>query len=147
MDERVLKCKTPEHCETFARNALEHNRPDLAKEAIQRAVQIRAEKFGAKSEVERVALQAVYAYEETLAQKNGTRTRASRTWQMIDRHGIIEAVERAVNRSIETQGYRALVAIGLEQYAFEAVISRYPHLFSMEAVRISKERMSEWESS
>jgi hypothetical protein len=147
MDERVLKCKTPEHCETFARNANERNRPDLAKEATQRAVQLRAEQYGATSEAEREALQAVYAYEETLTKKNGKRTKASRTWQMIERRGIIGAVERAVNRSTETQGYRALVEIGLEQYAFEAVILRYPHLFSEAAVRISKERMSEWEDA
>ena len=66
---------------------------------------------------------------------------------MIDRHGIIGAVERAVNRSAETQGYKALVEMGLEDYAFEAVVLRHPDLFSKEAVEISRERMKEWRSS
>ncbi len=138
MDERVKKLKTPEDCEIFARNALNKNRPDLATEAKRRAVELRAEYYGAKSKAENEALQAIYAYEEVLTKKNGKKTKASRTWQMIKRHGIIEAVERAVNRDTETQGYTALVEMGLEDFAFEAVVLRYPDLFSDEAIEKSK---------
>lgn len=63
---------------------------------------------------------------------------------MIKRRGIIEAMERAVNRSAETQGYTALVEMGLEEFAFEAVILRYPELFSKEAVAKSEERLNSW---
>ena len=147
MDKRVKKIKTPEGCEIFAKNALERNRPDLAAEAKRHAVELRAELYGAKSEAENEALQAIFAYEEVLTKKNGKRTRASRTWQMIKRHGIIEAVERAVNRAAETQGYTALVEMGLEDFAFEAVILRHPEIFSDAAVAKSKERLSEWKSA
>jgi len=146
MDKRIEKLKTPEHCVIFARNATEKNRPDLAEQAIKRAVQLRAEALGVHSEAEKEALQAVFAYEEVLARKSGKRTRASRTWQMIDRHGIIKAVERAVNRKTETQGYTALVDMGLEEFAFEAVILRHPDQFSKEAVMRSKARLNEWSS-
>ena len=144
MDERVKRIKTPEDCEKFARNAIERGYGGLAIEAGQRAVELRAEKYGAQSAAEKEAVQAVYAYEEVLTKKNGKRTRASRTWQMIKRHGILEAVERAVNRTTETQGYTSLIGMGLEEYAFEAVILRYPELFSKEAVAISEERLSSW---
>jgi hypothetical protein len=144
MDERVKKIKTPEDCEKFAINAIERDRPDLAMDARRRAVELRAVKYGAKSSAEKEALQAVYAYEEVLTKKNGRRTKASRTWQMIERRGIIEAMERAVNRSAETQGYTSLVEMGLEEFAFEAVILRYPELFSSEAVAKSKERLDTW---
>jgi len=147
MDERVKKLQSPDKCEIFARNCLERGRPDLAAQARERAVQLRADAHGAESEAAKEALEAVYAYEEVLSQKNGRKTRAGRTWQMIDRHGIIGAVERAVNRSAETQGYKALVEMGLEDYAFEAVVLRHPDLFSKEAVEISRERMKEWRSS
>lgn len=147
MDERVKKIKTPEGCEIFARNALERNRPDLAAETKRRAVELRADLYGAKSEAENEAIQAVYAYEEVLTKKNGEKTTASRTWQMIKRHGIIEAVERAVNRRNEAQGYTALVEMGLEDFAFEAVILRHPKLFSDDAVARSKERLSEWKNA
>ncbi len=79
--------------------------------------------------------------------RNGKKTRAGRTWQMITRHGIIGAVERAVNRPTETQGYTALVEMGLEYYAFENVILRHPSLFSEQAVQISKERIDQWQNS
>lgn len=144
MDERVKKIKTPEDCEKFAINAIERDRPDLAIDARRRAIELRAEKYGAQSAAEKEALQAVYAYEEVLTKKNGRRTKASRTWQMIERRGIIEAMERAVNRSAETQGYTSLVEMGLEEFAFEAVILRYPKLFSSEAVAKSKERLATW---
>jgi hypothetical protein len=147
MDERVKRIKTPEGCEIFAKNALDRKRPDLAAEAKRRAVELRAEMYGAKSEAENEALQAIYAYEEVLTKKNGKRTKASRTWQMIQRHGIIEAVERAVNRRTETQGYTALVEMGLEDFAFEAVILRHPELFSEEAVAKSNERLNEWKNA
>lgn len=66
---------------------------------------------------------------------------------MINRHGIIGAVERAVNRPTETQGYNALVEMGLENYAFENVILRYPILFGEQAVQISIERIEQWRNS
>lgn len=144
MDERVAKLKTPEECERFAKNALERNRRDLADEARKRAVELRAMAYGAKTEAERECLEAIYAYEEVLTAKNGRRTRASRTWQMIERHGILGAVERAVNRETETAGYTALLEMGLQDYAFEAVVVRHPQLFSPETVQHSQARVNEW---
>lgn len=147
MDDRVKKLDTPEKCEIFAKNCIANGREDLAIEARQRAVQLRAESHGAQSEAENEALEAVYAYQEVLTIKNGKRTRAQRTWQMIERHGIIGAVERAVNRPTETQGYTSLVEVGLESFAFEAVILRHPNVFSAEAVQISQERINNWGNS
>ena len=63
MDKRIQRLDTVKKCENFARNATEKGRPDLAKEATQRAGQIRAQDHGATSAAETEALQAVYAYE------------------------------------------------------------------------------------
>jgi len=147
MDERVKKLDTPEKCEIFAKNCIERGREDLATQAKQRAVQLRAMSYGAETKAEQEAIEAIYAYEEVLTARNGKKTRAGRTWQMIARHGIIGTVERAVNRPVETQGYTALVEMGLEDYAFEAVIIRHPELFSQEALTISEERMNQWKNS
>lgn len=144
MDERIRNIDTPEKCEIFARNALSKGRQDLANKARLRAVELRAESYGAESQAEKEALQAVYAYEETLRLKNGKKTRATRTWQMITRYGIIEALNRAVNRPPETEGYKALMNLGLEDFAFEAVILRYPAIFSDEAVEMSRLRLEQW---
>jgi len=37
--------------------------------------------------------------------------------------------------------------MGLENFAFEAVILRHPELFSDEAIAKSKQRLSEWKSA
>ncbi len=144
MDERVAKLKTPEECERFVKNVLARNRRDLADEARKKAIELRAAAYGASTEAERECLEAVYAYEEVLTSKNGRKTRASRTWQMIKRHGILGAVERAVNRKEETVGYTVLLEIGLQDYAFEAVVLRYPELFSIETIQRSSARIAGW---
>jgi hypothetical protein len=102
---------------------------------------MRAAQHGAETDAQREALEAVYAYEEALAETKGKKLHASRTWQMIKRHGIIEAVERIVKRPIETAGYRTLVEMGLEDKAFEAVVLRHPNSFSPDAVAASKQRV------
>ena len=147
MDDRVKNLDTPKKCEVFAKNALLNDREDLAKQAKEHAIELKAEDYGAETLAEREAIKAVYAYEEVLSARNGKKTRASRTWPMIQKYGIINAVERAVDSKAETKGYTALLEMGLEAYAFEAVILRYPELFSESAVEISQRRMSEWKEN
>lgn len=142
MDETVLRLRTPEECDQFIKN-VQQQYPALALEARRKAVEMRAAAYGAKTLAEKEALQAVYAYEEVLSAKRGRKTRASRTWQMIKRHGIIHAVERAVNRGNETIGYTLLVEMNMQDFAFEAVIIRYPELFSPETVNRAKARLAE----
>lgn len=137
----ISKLKTPEECEIFAKNATERGRPVLALAARKKALQLRAARYGATNEVELECLEAVYAYEEVLSARAGRRQTASRTWPMIKRHGVIEAVERVVKRKADAVGYTALVEMGLGEHAFEAVILRHPTFFSLEAVTRSRERL------
>ena len=144
MDERLAKLHTPESCEQFAINVEERGKPELAIAARRRAVELRAAAHGASTAAEREALEAVYAYERVLSAQRGRKTRASRTWQMIERRGIIPAVEHVVARSAESAGYTALVQMGMQDMAFEAVVLRHPDVFSAEAVRRSDERLRGW---
>ena len=144
MDDRIKNLKTPKDCEIFARNAVAQNCPELAAEAKQRAIEIRAAEYGAASDAERECLEAIYAYEEILFLKHGRRVKASRTWQMIKRRGIIAAIEQAVDRSDGTAGFSALKEVGLENFAFEAVILRHSSLFSESAVDRSRDRMAQF---
>lgn len=141
MDPRVAKLKTPSECEIFAKNARDRGEPALADLARRRAVELRAGSHKAASEVERECLQAVYAYEEVLSAQRGRRQSASRTWQMIRRHGILPAVERVVTRRTETSGYTALIKMGLKDLAFESVVLRHREHFSAEAVACSDVRL------
>jgi len=144
MNDLIDKLKTPEACERFAKNAEDHGKPELARSAIQRAVELKASKYGSQSQAETECLQAIYAYERILTAKNDRTTRASRTWQMIDRLGIIPAVDRLVSKPQETVGFASLHEMGLEKYAFEAVVLRYPELFSDGAIERSKSRLDQW---
>lgn len=141
----IANLQTADECEIMEKNATARARHDLAVAARKRALELRALAYGASTAAERECLEAIYAYEQVLTVKNGKKTSASRTWPMVKRYGIIGAVERAVNRSEETVGYTALRDMGLEDYAFEAVILRYAdsNLFSAEAIARSQARVSD----
>ena len=142
MDDIIQKLKTPAECKQLEKNVISRD-PDLAQKARRRAVELRAITHGTTRAVELELLKALYAYEEVLTKRNNRTTRASRTWQMINRVGIIGAAEKAVNRNIEPAGYRVLVEMGLQDLTFEAVIVRFPEEFSKEAVTRAKARLEE----
>jgi hypothetical protein len=141
MDERVARLKTAEDCEQFAKNALERDRPDLAIQAHRRAVKLRADAHGAQTRAERECLEAVYAYQ--LVTRLHHRVRLAATWQMINRRGVVYAVERAVIRGTESAYHAALVEMGLQDLAFEAVVVRHPEFFSIHAVQRARKRVND----
>lgn len=139
MDPRVAKLKTVKECENFAKNASDRNHPELATQARERTVQLRAETHDAQTSVETECLEAIYALQDV------RRRRANRTWEAIKRHGIIGAVERVVTRPQVSEGFKMLEDAGLKDYAFENVVLRHPESFSVEAVEISRRRLAEAE--
>jgi hypothetical protein len=143
MHAAVARLRTPEECEEFAR-ATQQRDPELAAQARRRKVELRAAHHRTQSVAEQEALKAIYAYEEVLSVKRGRRTPASRTWQMVKRHGIIGAVERAVNRTTDASGYTALAEIGMLDLSFEAVVLHHPNSFSADALARAKERLADW---
>ncbi|HEY5567067.1 MAG TPA: hypothetical protein VIM81_07460 [Gammaproteobacteria bacterium] len=143
MDHRVASLRTPAECEIFARNATAKKRPDLAIEARRKAVDMLAATHETESPVEAEAFAAVYAYEALLTRKNGKKTRATKTWQAVKRYGIIEAIQKAVNRAPQTADYETLREMGLEDLTFEALVLRHEAAFSDEAVQASKARLTE----
>ena len=138
----IQKLKTPEECIQLAKNLRDRN-PDLAQEAQRRAIELRAISHGNKDEVHLELFKALYAYEEVLSKKNKKKTRATRTWQMIKRHGIIGAAERAADRKIEPLGYKVLVEMGMQDLTFEAVIDRYSNAFNPIVVFRARARLKE----
>jgi hypothetical protein len=60
---------------------------------------------------------------------------------MIERRGIIEAVERVVMARDDATGYKLLIEMGMRDKAFEAVVLRHPEAFSPKAVAAAKERL------
>ncbi len=142
MEEMVRRLKTVKQCENLEKNTSDRGREDYATLARIRALEIKAEEYGASNDAEKEALQAVYAYEKGLSKQNGKATKASKTWPLVRRHGIIEAVERTVNQKSAISSFEVLAELGLMDFAFEAVILRHPELFSDEAIKISEERLA-----
>jgi hypothetical protein len=140
--EILAKLKTPKDCEQFAINVEARGKPELAISA-RRAIELRALEHNATSDAELESLEAVYAYERVRSQSAGKKIRASHPWQMINRLGIIPAVDHLVSRPRESVGYTALIDMGMEDKAFGALVLRHPEAFSEEAVERSRSRLRE----
>ena len=129
MHELVLRIKDPELCYVFASNARRRGHPELALQAYRRAVDLRAEQHESASDVELSALRAIYAYEEALSFNKGKRTRATGTWQLVSRHGVLPALSRRLKSRDSDQVLPALKELGMEDYSFNAVREAYPDAF------------------
>lgn len=139
-DPRVLRLKTAEECEQFAKNVSgEH--PNLAKQARRRAVELRSQTYGASSPVEQEALRCIFALEEVRSQETGRSYRANRTWQSVRRNGILATVENIVKKNSASVGYEALVEAGMEDFTFEAVVLGFPDSFSDDAILQARSRL------
>jgi hypothetical protein len=89
-------------------------------------------------------LEAVYAYEHVLSKANRKKTRATGTWQMIRRLGIIKAIQSIVNREAGAADYTTLKETGMQDLAFEAIVLKHPEVFDPETVKRCAARVGEW---
>ena len=129
MHELVLRIKEPELCYVFAKNATRRGHPELALQAYRRAVDLRAEDHPTTTDAEFAAARAIYAYEEALGYLKGKRTRATGTWQLVRRHGLMAAVAKRLESRDGEEILPTLKELGMEDYSFAAVMSAYPEAF------------------
>ncbi len=126
MHELVERIKEPELCYVFAKNAERRGHPELALQAYRRAVDLRAEDYETQSEAEFAAVRAIYAYEEAMSYRKGKRTRATGTWQLVNRHGLLSAVHKRIQSKSGDDVQPILEELGMGEYSFEAVGKAYP---------------------
>jgi hypothetical protein len=133
MQELVKRIKQPELCYVFAKNARRNGHPELALQAYRHAVDLRAEEHQAASDVETAAIRAIYAYEEALSYSKGKRTRATGTWQLVNRHGLVPALRKRLQSRSGDDVEPLLKELGMEDYSFRAVAEAYPEAFEAAA--------------
>ncbi len=129
MHELVKRIKQPELCYVFARNARRNGHPELALQAYRHAVDLRTEEYRAASAVETAAIRAIYAYEEALSYSKGKRTRATGTWQLVNRHGVLPALHKRLQSRTGDDVEPVLKELGMADYSFRAVAEAYPEAF------------------
>ena len=146
MSNYVDRLRTPEECEQFILN-VEAEHPELARDAQRRAVQLRAQRHAATTAIEREAFEAIHAYEAVLSKRAGRKIRASRTWPMVEKYGIVEAMRRLVDRDDDPSGYRSLAEMNMADLTFEAVVLRHATVFSEGVVERCRRRLAEYQAS
>ena len=129
MHELVMRIGNPDLCYVFARNAISRGHPELALQAYRRAVDLRTENYETDCEVERAAVRSIYAYEAALSHNKGKRTRATGTWQLVNRHGVVAAVVKRLESRGNQDFTPELRQLGMADYSFTAVRDAYPDAF------------------
>ena len=125
MHELVARISSPELCYVFARNAVKRGHEDLALQAYRWAVDLRAAEHEEVSEAEAMALKAFYAYEEALSYGQRRRKRATGTWQMVSREGILPTLQKRLLSRSADEMLPVLKQLQMEDYSFAAVASAY----------------------
>ena len=125
MHELVERIRKPELCYVFAQNAINRGHADLAVQAYRRAVDLRAAEHDVSSEAELMALKSFYAYEEALSHGLRKRKRATGTWQMVNRLGILPTLDKRLNSKDAEGVLPKLKELKLEDYSFQAIAKAY----------------------
>lgn len=121
MDKLVLRIKKPELCYVFAENAIRRDREDLAMQAYRRAVDLRAEQHTDVSDAECLALKSFYAYEEAISYGQRKRKRATGTWQLVNKLGILPTLKKRISGKTAAEHLEVLKKMKMEDYSFQAV--------------------------
>jgi hypothetical protein len=125
MHELVLRIKDHKGCYVFAQNAIKRGHPELAIQAYRRAVDIRAALHEDVTEAEMAALKAFYAYEEALSYGLKKRKRATGTWQLMNKVGILPTLEKRLHSRGTEEVLATLKELKMEDYSFQAVAKAY----------------------
>jgi hypothetical protein len=133
MHELVQRINKPELCYVFAKNAINRGHPELAIQAYRRAVDLRTEEHGSETAIVLAALRSIYAYEEALSYAKGKRTRATGTWQLVNKHGVIPALSKRLSTRGVDEVKPVLKELGMEDYSFDAVREAFPQEFEQMA--------------
>jgi hypothetical protein len=130
MHDLVKRINDPQLCYVFAKNAINRGHPELALQAYRRAVDLRAQEYETHSEAEEAAVRAIYAYEEALSYAKGKRTRATGTWQLVNRKGIFNALAQRIESRTSPDVMPILKELGMEDYSFAATMKAHPQAFT-----------------
>ncbi|MBB3275947.1 MULTISPECIES: hypothetical protein [unclassified Pseudoxanthomonas] len=141
MDERIARLKTSKEAGILVENARRLGKLELAAQAQQRANELRAIEEGYRSPAEQAIAAALYAYEEQQSRLKGRTFRATRTRQMLSKHGALAAAERMVLQRKPSRGFEVLEDAGLQELSFEAIIDRFSDEFSTQAVQAARARL------
>jgi hypothetical protein len=125
MHELVLRIKEYKGCYVFAQNAIKRGHADLAIQAYRHAVDLRAADHEGITEAETMAMKSFYAYEETISYGQKKRKRATGTWQMVNKFGILPTLDKRLQSRASEEYLPILKELKMEDYSFQAVAEAY----------------------
>jgi hypothetical protein len=85
----------------------------------------------------------IAAYEQLLSEKNGKRTRATRTNEKVKRHGIVKVLQDWASSKYRAYGFTMLVDRGLVDLTGEHLVVEYADQFPEETVENAKRHLEE----
>lgn len=139
MHDKVLRLKTPDDCESFAKN-VEEKRPELARDARRRTAELKATAYGVEKDSEHDAVQAVDAA-ETRYRRKTARRHALPGGRSPTRAGVCCRLSSA-SFATRTDAYKARLVVNIADSTFELVVVRRSADFSSETSACAQKRLA-----
>lgn len=135
----IASYESREELEQLMRNARRLGREDVFWQAFQRRCEL--EGCDQNDPLHRDFYRTLEAYEQILTEKNGRKTKASRTRQKLSRKTVEECLEDWALGVQETPGFKLLVNNNMIRLTGEFLVVKYSSRFSNQAVEAATQRL------
>lgn len=140
----VSKLRTSEQCKTVMDRARERGLEDVYKLVFARYCElIGLENDDPGDPVVRDFYASLAAYEQLLFEKHGWNVKANRTRQKIQNKGLYQSLIEWTEGSTETNGFNALVELGLPEHTAEYIVAKHASRFPDGVVELARDRLKE----
>jgi len=139
----VNKLTTPAQCEIVMIRARDQGLEDIYRAVLRRYCElVGREMDDPEDPIVSEMWEGIAAYEAHLFEKHGgKRIKASRTRQKIDNKGVHQSLIEWTCAPKETEGFVALVEMGMPELTGEYIVAKYADRFPAEVVKTAMDRL------
>ena len=138
------KLTSPEECQTVMQRAKEQGLHEVYRAVLKRFCEISgAPHDNPDDPIVREMWEGIAAYENYLFEKHkGKNIKAAYTRRKIKNKGVLQSSIEWTNSDKETEGFQALVAIGLPELTGEYIVAKYSGRFPKTIVELAVQRLA-----
>lgn len=141
----VNKLTTPDQCEIVMVRARNQGLENIYRDVLRRYCELVGKEMDKPDDpIVRELWEGIAAYEAHLFEKHGgKKIKASRTRQKLKNKGVHQSLIEWTKASKETEGFAALVELGMPELTGEYIVAKYADRFPAEVVKTAMDRLDQ----
>ncbi len=133
--------KTVQDARNVMANAHRNGDADTYRSAFRRMCEVAENE--AEGELDRDVMKAIAALEQLHFERLGRKLSATTTRKALVRNGAVKLVGDLATRTEPSEGFERLIAAGLPEFTFEAVLLKHETRFEADAVTKARTRLEQ----